>query len=100
MGSLRVSRRGCVHRHLITTIVAQLFCARVRETFTKAEDVVAAARLTLEQVRRAADVYIAAIDLPRQAKYNRYQAELDRMQYHQKRNAIASRCHRKRRYLL
>lgn len=89
---------GCVHRHLTATIVAQLFCARVRQQFTKTEIVTDAERLTLEQVRRAADVYVASLGLPSSARYQRYQAEADRMRYHQRRNAIASRCHRKRRY--
>jgi hypothetical protein len=34
--------------------------------------------LTMEQVRRAADVFLAAIDLPPQHRRHSYQAELDR----------------------
>ena len=89
---------GCVHRHLIVTIVAQLFCARVRQRLSRSEVVTEAERLTLEQIRRAADVYVASIGLPSSSRSQRYQAELDRMEYHQKRNADASRSHRKRRY--
>ena len=88
---------GCIHRHLIVTIVTQLFCARVRHRYCKREVVTAAERLTLEQVRRAADVYIGCIDLPPKARHSKYQAELTRMRYHQDRNAAASRSHQKTR---
>lgn len=88
---------GCVHRHLIVTIVTQLFCARVRYQLCRSEVVTDAERLTLEQVRRAADVYIRCVGLPRRIAREEYQAELDRIHYHQRRNAQASRCHRKKR---
>ena len=87
----------CVHRHLSITIVAQLFCARVRHRLCPKEDVTDAERLTLEQVRRAADVFIASMDLPNRLRRKRYEAELERIRYHQRRNAEASRCHRKSR---
>jgi SRSO17 transposase len=87
---------GCVHRHLIVTILSQLFCARMRHRLCRSEVVTDAQLLTLEQVRRAADVYLDSIELPRSA---RYQAELDRLRYHQTRNATASRSHRKTRLL-
>lgn len=88
---------GCVHRHLIVTILSQLFCARVRHELCGSEVVTDAERLTLEQVRRAADVFIGSMDLPPRLRRNRYEAELERMRYHQKRNAEASRCHLKKR---
>ncbi len=83
----------CAHRHLIVTIVSQLFCARVRHQLCPSEVVTDAERLTLEQVRRAADVYLSSIDLPRRQRTRRYEAELERIGYHQQRNAVASRCH-------
>ena len=89
---------GCVHRHLVVTIVAQLFCARVRQRLCSSEIVTDAERLTLEQVRRAADVYIRCVGLPRRIRHREYEAELARIEYHQKRNANASRCHRKSRF--
>lgn len=58
---------GCVHRHLIVTMVAQLFCARVRHQLCPSEIVTDAQRLTLEQVRRAADVFIRCLELPPRA---------------------------------
>lgn len=88
---------GCVHRHLIVTIVSQLFCARVRHRWCRAEVVTDAERLTLEQVRRAADVFVSSLGLPPRIRTHRYRAELERMRYHQRRNAEASRCHRKKR---
>tara|TARA_R110002072_G_scaffold302799_1_gene488855 strand:- start:82 stop:771 length:690 start_codon:yes stop_codon:yes gene_type:complete len=54
----------CVHRHLVVTILAQLSCARVRHQRCRSEVVSDAERLTLEQMRRAANVIIASSDLP------------------------------------
>jgi SRSO17 transposase len=88
---------GCVHRHLVVTILTQLFCARVRHRLCPTEIVTEAERLTLEQVRRAADVFIRCVHLPRRIRLREYEAELERIHYHQSRNAEASRCHRKRR---
>jgi len=88
---------GCVHRHLIVTIVSQLFCARVRHRYCKSDVVTDAERLTLEQVRRASDVFIRSIGLPPKARRHLYHTELARMDYHQGRNAVASRSHQKRR---
>lgn len=88
---------GCVHRHLIVTIVAQLFCARVRHQLCPSEIVTDAERLTLEQVRRAADVFLRCLDLPPRIRHREYKAELKRIHYHQTRNAEASRCHRDKR---
>lgn len=88
---------GCVHRHMIVTIVTQLFCARVRHQLCPSEVVTDAERLTLEQVRRAADVFIRCIGLPRRIAEQEYEAELKRLAYHQRRNAAASRSHRKKR---
>lgn len=88
---------GCVHRHLIVTILSQLFCARVRYRYCQSEVVTDAERLTLEQVRSATDVYIRCIDLPPKAREKQYEAELTRMRYHQSRNASASRSHQKTR---
>jgi len=56
-----------------------------------------AERLTLEQVRRAADVMIRCIGLPKRLRDEQHEAECVRISYHQRRNAQASRCHRKKR---
>lgn len=83
----------CVHRHLFVTILSQLFCAQVRYRLCRSELVTDAERLTLEQVRHAMDTFIDSMDLPRRSRYKRYQAESDRINYHQYRNASASRSH-------
>jgi len=75
----------------------QLFCARVRHKLCASEIVTDAERLTLEQVRRAADVVIRCLGLPHRFAQQEYEAELKRIAYHQRRNAEASRCHRKKR---
>ena len=51
----------------------------------------------MEQVRRAADVFLAAIDLPPRLRRQSYQAELKHQHYYQRRNAAASCSHRKTR---
>lgn len=83
----------CVHRHLFVTILSQLFCAQVRHRLCRSELVTDAERLTLEQVRHAMDTFIDSMDLPRRSRYKRYQAESGRINYHQRRNASASRSH-------
>jgi SRSO17 transposase len=88
---------GCVHRHLIVTILSQLFCSRVRHRYCQSEIVTDAERLTLEQVRRAADVYVRSIGLPPKSRRQHYQAEVERMDYYQRRNATASHSHHKTR---
>lgn len=87
----------CIHRHLYITILSQLFCARVRQQLSPSEDVLSGELLTLEQVRRAANVFVESIGLPPRCREQLYQAEADRQAYHARRNAQASRSHRKKR---
>lgn len=87
----------CIHRHLYVTILSALFCARVRQQLSPSNKVTSGELLTMEQVRRAADVYLDALDLPPATRRQRYEAELERQQYHQRRNAAASRSHHKTR---
>jgi SRSO17 transposase len=87
----------CIHRHLYVTILSGLFCARVRLQLSPSQLVISGELLTMEQVRRAADVFLAAIDLPTEFRRQSYEAELDRQHYYQRRNAAASRSHRKTR---
>lgn len=87
----------CIHRHLYVTILSGLFCARVRQRLSPSNLVTSGELLTLEQVRRAADVFLGAIGLPPQHRQRQYEAELQRQRYHQRRNAAASRSHRKTR---
>jgi hypothetical protein len=52
----------CIHRHLYVTILSGLFCARVRQRLSPSQLVTSGELLTMEQVRRAADVF-TAIDM-------------------------------------
>jgi SRSO17 transposase len=87
----------CIHRHLYVAILSQLFCARVRQQLSPEEDVLSGELLTMEQVRRAANVFVASIGLPRRCRGRLYQAEADRQSYYCRRNAQASTSHRKTR---
>lgn len=92
-------RWDCIHRHLSVTILSHLFCSRVRSQLSPGTVVTDGNLLTLEQVRRAMDVYLDAVDLPRRARNRRYEEELGRQRYYQARNAQASRSHTKTRRL-
>jgi hypothetical protein len=87
----------CIHRHLYVTILSQLFCARVRQQLSPGVDVLSGELLTLEQVRRAANVFVSSLGLPPRCRERLYQAEADRQTYYAHRNAQASRSHRKTR---
>lgn len=87
----------CIHRHLYVTILSQLFCARVRQQLSPSDDVLSGELLTTEQVRRAANVVVASLNLPSRIRQQFYRDEVDRQTYHARRNAQASRSHRKTR---
>jgi hypothetical protein len=87
----------CIHRHLYVTILNALFCAGVRQQLSPSQLVTSGELLTLEQVRRAANVFPDALDLPPKQRQQRYQQDLDRQAYYQHRNAAAVRSHRKTR---
>lgn len=87
----------CLHRHFYLTQLAQLFCARLRQKFeaaTTRDD--ALEHLTMEQVRRAMNAWLEAA-AGRLTTAERLQRELDKQQYHQRRNAQARRSHTKTR---
>lgn len=87
----------CIHRHLYVTILSQLFCARVRQQLSPREDVLSGELLTMEQVRRATNVFVGSIGLPLRCRQQLYQEEADRQTYYGHRNAQASKSHRKTR---
>jgi SRSO17 transposase len=87
----------CIHRHLYVTILSQLFCARVRLQLSSSEDVLSGELLTLEQVRRACNLFIASIGLPPRCQAHNYTTEVNRQTYYARRNAQASKSHRKTR---
>ena len=87
----------CIHRHLFVTILSQLFCARVRQQITPSEDVLSGELLTMEQVRRVANVVVGSMSFPPRTRQRLYQEESARQNYHARRNAQASKSHRKTR---
>ena len=87
----------CIHRHLYVAILSQLFCARVRQQLSPNEDVISGELLTTEQVRRAANVLVASINLPPRCRDQLYREEAARQAYYRRRNAQAAKSHRKTR---
>jgi SRSO17 transposase len=87
----------CWHRHFYLTQLTHLFCARMRQKFdgaTTHDDPLE--HLTTEQVRRAVNVWLETAQ-GRQSKLARWQRELAKQQYYQRRNAQARRSHTKTR---
>jgi len=86
----------CVHRHFYVTQLSHLFCARVRQEYDdSAVDQVD--RISVEQVRSAMNVWLDAADLPRTARLQRFEQELGKQQYYQRRNQQARSSHTKTR---
>ncbi|MCH7686664.1 MAG: transposase [Planctomycetes bacterium] len=96
MDHFQVRGWRCVHRHYYITQLSQLFCARVRQEYEQ-EQGDTEARLTIEQVRGAACVHLEAASLKPTARRERYQQELDKIDYHQRRNRQACKSHTKTR---
>ncbi len=87
----------CIHRHLYTTILSQLFCAKTRQELSPSEDVLSGELLTMEQVRRATDVAIETIGMNRCDRERKLSAEVRRQNYYARRNAAAAKSHKKTR---
>ena len=88
----------CVHRHFYVTQLSHLYCARLRQKFDR--DMLRAdplEHLTVEQVRRAMNVWLDTVDLKPATRRSRFQKELETQQYHQKRNRQSRRSHTKTR---
>ena len=86
---------GCVHRHFYVTQLSHLFCARVRQEFDANHN--GPDRISVEQVRQAMNVWLDSVDLPPRIRQQRYQAELDKQEYYQRRNRQARESHTKTR---
>ena len=86
----------CVHRHFYITQLSQLFCARVRQEYDDSPGD-QLDRITLEQVRSAIDVWLDAADLPPSSRRKRFEDELDKQKYYQRRNKQARQSHTKTR---
>lgn len=87
----------CLHRHFYLTQLTHLFCARIRQKFDSAtphDDPLE--HLSTEQVRRAMSVWLAAA-ADRLTKAKRFETELAKQHYYQRRNAQAQRSHTKTR---
>lgn len=87
----------CLHRHFYLTQLTHLFCARMRQKFddaTTADDPLE--HLTTEQVRRAMNTWLEAAQ-GRLTKVARFERELAKQEYYQRRNAQARRSHTKTR---
>lgn len=83
----------CLHRHFYLTQLTHLFCARMRQKFddaTRHDDPLE--HLTTEQVRRAMNTWLEAAQR-RLTTIARFQRELDKQRYYQRRNAQAQRSH-------
>ena len=84
----------CVHRHFYVTQLRQLFCASLRQEYDKpTKD--SSDRIGIEQVRSAMDVWLDTFDLPPKARQARFEKEIARQQYHQRRNKQARISHTK-----
>ncbi len=84
----------CVHRHFYVTQLSHLFCARVRQEYDNVSGE-PSDRLTVEQVRSATNVWLEAADLPTAIRQKRFEKELKKQQYHQRRNRQARISHTK-----
>ena len=87
----------CIHRHLYTTILSQLFCAKTRQSLSPSEDVLSGELLTMEQVRRASDVMIQTIGMSHRDREKKLCDEVARQNYYARRNANAAKSHKKAR---
>ena len=86
----------CLHRHFYVTQLSHLFCARMRlEYDTGSGDRLD--RITIEQVRSATNVWLDAADLSPSARRERFEQELEKQQYYQRRNQQARNSHTKTR---
>ena len=90
--------------HFLITVCAKvraiqlshLFVARVRQEYDDSPgDHVD--RISVEQVRSAMNVWLDAADLPYSARCNRYEEELKKQQYYQRRSKQARTSHTKTR---
>jgi SRSO17 transposase len=87
----------CLHCHFYLVQVSQLFCARIRQKFDAAvQRTDPLEHLTTEQVRRAMNAWLEAA-VGRLTRVERFQRELAKQQYYQRRNAQARRSHTKTR---
>lgn len=86
----------CVHRHFYVTQLSHLFCARVRQEYDDSPgDHVD--RITIEQVRSATNDWLETADLPPSIRRKRFDDELEKQKYYQRRNRQTRKSHTKTR---
>jgi hypothetical protein len=82
----------CLHRHFYVTQLSHLFCARVRQEYDEATRD-GPDRVSMEQVRSATDIWLDTADLPPSARKARYEKEIRKQIYYQRRNQQARNSH-------
>jgi SRSO17 transposase len=93
MDHFQVRGWRCIHRHYYVTALTCLFCSRTRQRLAAHQN----RDLTVEQVRRATNIYLAYHHLPPDLRDEAFDKELDDQRYHQERNAQARKSHTKTR---
>ena len=83
----------CVRRHFFVTQLSHLFCARMRQEY----DDSSVDRMSVEQIRSAMNTWLDTIDLPPSARHQRFEEELQKQRYYQRRNQQARTSHTKTR---
>lgn len=83
----------CIHRHDYVTAVSFLLCSRLRQSLDRQQT----GELSVEQVRRSVNAYLAHCSLPPPLRDEAWEKELADQQYHQARNAQAAKSHTKTR---
>ena len=83
----------CIHRHYYVTALSYLLCSRIRQSLDKDHT----GALTVEQVRRSLNTYLAHHHLPPLLRDESFEKELADQDYYQARNAQAKKSHTKTR---
>lgn len=83
----------CIHRHYYVTALSYLLCSRIRQSLDKDQT----GALTIEQVRRSLNAYLAHHHLPPDLRDEAFEKELAVQCYYQARTAQAKKSHTKTR---
>jgi hypothetical protein len=93
LGMVHFEVRGwrCIHRHYYVTALSYLLRSRIRQSLDQGTT----GELTVEQVRRAVNVYVAHQYLPPLLRDEAFAKELADQHYYQTRSAQAKKSHTK-----
>jgi SRSO17 transposase len=83
----------CIHRHYYVTGLSNLLCSRIRQSLDKDQT----GELTVEQVRRSVNAYLAHHRLPPLLRDEAFEKELADQQYYQQRSTQTKKSHTKTR---